>query len=89
MSEYKMLEGINRSLGRLEGKVDSLISSNNQAIDRMNRIDADIHSLERKAEKGRELHEGRLDSLEKKQYGLLLGATALWSLIGFLIRKYI
>ena len=58
-----------RAIGRLEGKVDALISSGEGAIERMNRIDAEHAKLEE-----------RVNKIDRKQYAILAVATVGWAI---------
>lgn len=69
-----------RSLGRIEGKLDALAaqvaSTSKTHHDRMNRIDTEIAQVD-----------SRLRSVEKKQYTIVVIATFVASTASFFLRK--
>lgn len=73
-----------RSLGRVEGKVDSVILNQGEHTDRMNRIDQDIEELRSLVFKEIAVvktdHEKRIATLEKRQYGIFLVGSIIGGL---------
>lgn len=74
-----------RSLGRLEGKCDNILTRLDNHMDRMNRIDEDIEDVRDKIEKVKE----KVASVEKKQYAVTVLATFVWGVIVILIKKFL
>lgn len=75
------LNNIERSLGRIEGKLDimdtQLKELQRSHHDRMNRIDVEIHTIDT-----------RLQSVEKKQYGIILIASFIATLVSLVPRFF-
>ena len=72
-----------RSLGRLEGKCDSIIASLKDHTGRMNRIDEDVEDVRSDISELKK----EVAKLDKKQYAIITVATLLWGILLVAARK--